>query len=243
MKLAIMQPYFFPYLGYYSLIRSTDKLILFDTAQFIKHGWIHRNRILRPSLDSCQYIRVPLKKHSVTTPINNVLIYHDEDWRGRLVRQLDHYRKIAPFYESVLPLVEGALNIDTDSIVKLNTNILIKTCEYLKLPLNLEILSDMHLEIDKVTYPGQWPLNISKALGAKQYVNPIGGASLFRPYEFEEAGVSLKFVSNNLSEYKQGGLGFMPGLSIIDVMMFNDVETINQLIDDASLSDSDLSVS
>jgi len=232
-KLAIMQPYFFPYLGYYSLIKKTDRFVLFDTVQFIKHGWIERNRILKPS-DGWQYVAVPLEKRPITTSINEMKIKCHDNWKNKLFRQLEHYKKRAPFYMETISLIEDALDIETDSIVVLNASILDKTCKYLELPLTMDIYSEMNLTIDPVTHPGEWALNISKTLNAKEYVNPAGGMDIFSPEQFESAGIKLKFMANNLSRYNQRRPVFEAGLSIIDVLMFNDIDNIIKLIDDVS---------
>lgn len=231
MKLGIMQPYFFPYLGYYSLIKKTDEFILFDTVQFIRHGWIERNRILKP-VEDWQYVAVPLEKRKLSTVIRDVEIRNSEDWKGKLIRQLDHYKKRAPFFCETLRVIEDSLSINTSSIVKLNENILKKTCAYFEIPLKISIFSEMNLKIDDVTDPGGWALQISKALKAKEYFNPTGGMDIFDMDQFSNAGISLRFLGNNLKPYSQRRKTFEAGLSIIDVMMFNDVGSINSLIDD-----------
>ena len=229
-----MQPYFFPYLGYYSLIKKTDEFILFDTVQFIRHGWIERNRILKP-VEDWQYVAVPLEKKNLSTAIRDVEIRNSEEWKNKLIRQLEHYRKRAPFFRETLRVVEDSLSTSTTSIVKLNQDILIKTCAYLEIPLKISIFSEMNLAIDNVTDPGEWALQISKALNAEEYFNPTGAMDIFDPEKFDSAGISLKFLGNNLKPYSQRRQTFEPGLSIIDIMMFNDVKSINSLIDDTYL--------
>lgn len=236
MRLAIMQPYFFPYLGYYSLIKKSDKFILFDTVQFIRHGWIERNRILKPT-ESWQYVAVPLVKKPQSTLIREMEIKNNEDWQGKLISQLVHYKKRAPFYRDTLSVIEDAINFNTNSIVKLNENILKKTCAYFGIPLDISVFSEMNLIIDEVTHPGEWALHISKALNGKEYINPPGGIEIFKPEKFQNAGIGLKFLGNNLKPYNQRRSTFEAGLSIIDVMMFNDLESINALIDDVKYMD------
>lgn len=234
MKLAIMQPYFFPYLGYYSLIRKTDRLILLDTVQFIRHGWIERNRILKPS-EGWQYVSVPISKHSLITPIDKVIINNCHDWKNKIIRQLEHYKKKAPFYNETIKMVESALDINTTSIVMLNANLLIKTCEHLGIQLNIDIYSEMNIIIEDVNCPDEWALNICKALNADEYVNLSGGYNIFNRSKFDQANISLKFIANNLSAYNQRRTTFESGLSIIDVLMFNDIDSTLMLIDDARL--------
>ncbi len=233
MRLGIMQPYFFPYLGYYSLIRHTDQWVVFDPVQFIRHGWIERNRILKP-VEGWQYIGVPLQKSSRDTEIRDMRIRNTEDWKGKMFRQLDHYRK-APHYKETIALIGDALDTDTDSIVELDARILKVTCDYLSIPFEVRIFSGMGLQIEPVNDAGEWALQISKAMGATEYVNPPGGRELFDPEKFREAGIGLSFLSHKLPPYSQRRPVFENGLSIIDVLMFNNKEQTLALIDDFEL--------
>ena len=178
MKLGIMQPYFFPYLGYYSLIKHTDRWIVFDTPQFIRHGWIERNRILKPK-DGWQYIKVPLLKYKRETPIKEIIINNDINWKDKILAQLTHYKKRAPFYLDTIKLLEEIFVYKTKSITKLNVNILKKTCEYLNINFNYDIFSEMDLEIITPKVPDEWALNICRALNADKYFNLPGGVEFF----------------------------------------------------------------
>lgn len=228
MRLGIMQPYFFPYLGYYSLIKNTDQWIVFDNVQFIRHGWIERNRILKPG-EGWQYISVPLQKHERSAKIQEVKI-RDENWKEKIFRQLEHYKK-APFYHKTIEVLQNSLDIETDSIVKLNAHILKTTCSYLGINFDYQLFSEMDLVIEPVNDAGEWALNISKAMGASQYVNPPGGIEIFDKEKFEASNIALRFLSIELSTYSQRRATFEPGLSIIDVMMFNDPSTISAMLD------------
>ncbi|MEE9190923.1 MAG: WbqC family protein, partial [Candidatus Neomarinimicrobiota bacterium] len=101
---ALMQPYFLPYLGYFSLIKHTDQWMFMDQVKFIRHGWIARNRILKPG-EGWQYIIVPLKKHHRDIIIKDVKIYNSSNWQDKIYRQLLHYKKKAPFYNDVINLL------------------------------------------------------------------------------------------------------------------------------------------
>lgn len=234
MKIAIMQPYFFPYLGYYSLVKKTDRFILIDNVQFIRHGWIERNRILKPT-EGWQYISVPLEKVSLGTKINEVKIRTAENWKEKMLRQLDHYKKKSPFYNQTISIIQAAIDVDTDSIVELNKNILIETCKYIEMPLTVDIFSKMGVQIEPVLHPGEWALNITKALGGTEYINPTGGVDIFKREQFNLAGITLSFMGNNLRPYVQRRGIFEAGLSIIDVMMFNSPSEIRELVDDTYL--------
>lgn len=237
MKIAIMQPYFFPYLGYISLIKNTDKFIFFDVVQFIRHGWIERNRILKPD-SGWQYISVPLEKHSLETKIADIKINNTENWRERILAQLTHYKKGASFYYKTIDVVKKGLDIETDSVVKLNANILSCIFEYLELPFNYEIFSEMNLEIAPVNAPDEWALNICKSLGnVDEYWNPPGGVEFFDCEKYTKNGIKICFEKVNFKPYRQksDSAGFESGLSIIDVMMFNSPQQIREMLDDYEL--------
>jgi hypothetical protein len=234
MKLGIMQPYFFPYLGYFSLIKNTNKWVFLDLVQYIKHGWINRNRILNP-LKGWQYIIVPLKKYLHTAPIKDIKIASSYDWKRKIIRQLGPYKKKAPYYEEVTRLVEEIFKYNTDSIDEFNIFSLKKTCEFLNIPFNYEVLSMMDITIGKINEPDDWALEISKSLNAKEYINAPGGRKFFHKSKFVSSGINLNFLQINLREYDQKRDKFEPGLSIIDVMMFNSKEKIQDMLDDYEL--------
>lgn len=236
MKLSIMQPYFFPYIGYFSLIKYTDKFIAFDPVQFIRHGWIERNRILKP-IEGWQYIQIPLKKHGRDTLIKNIKIRNEEDWKIKILRQLEHYKKAAPHYKYVIKFLEDCWTFETDDIVKQNVYLLNKICSYLQIPFHCEIFSKMNLTLNGISEPDDWALEISKALNATEYINASGGKEFYNSAKYTTAGIQLKFLTNTLQPYDQKRIFFESGLSIIDVMMFNDVENINKLIDKINFSE------
>lgn len=227
-----MQPYFLPYLGYYSLIKNTDKWIVFDEVQYIRHGWIERNRVLKPG-EGWQYIGVPLQKHNRDILIKDVKIKAD-DWRDKIFRQIEHYKK-APFYSNTVETLKTAFDIDTDSITLLNANVLQATCNYIGIEFNYNVFSEMGLEIAPVNDAGEWALNISKALKAEVYINPPGGIELFDKDKFDAAGVALQFLKPELQSYSQRRQTFEPGLSILDIMMFNSASDIEKMLDNYQL--------
>src|SRR5690349_15266291 len=105
MRVALMQPYFFPYIGYFSLIKDVDRFILGDTVQYIAQGWINRNRILKSGADGWDYVIVPLIKHTYKANINEVKIVDNNDWSEKILRQIAHYKKKAPYYNNVIGIL------------------------------------------------------------------------------------------------------------------------------------------
>lgn len=230
MKLAIMQPYFIPYLGYFSLIKHTDHWVVFDTPQFPRHGWVERNRILKPR-EGWQYIRIPLRKFSRNTAIKDVIINRNEDYKKRILAQLEHYKKKAPFYDIVIDLMSEILSLKTTSIVDLNINALKILCEYIDLPFYFSIFSNFSDRIPNINNPDDWALEIAKLLNASTYYNPPRGIDFFNRDKFKEAGIELGFLEIMLDKYDQRRENFKPALSIVDVMMFNSSNDIKLMLD------------
>lgn len=231
MKAGIMQPYFFPYLGYFSLIKHTDRFILFDTVQFIRHGWIERNRILKQN-DGWLYIQAPLVKSGRDTLIKDVEINNKENWKNRILSQLQPYKKNAPNYFQVVKMVQEIFQEDFQNIVQLDKKCLEKVCEVLSIDKKIKVFSEMNLEIETASEPDEWALHICKALGnVDEYWNPPGGMSFFDRSKYENEGIELKFQKVNLLPYNQKREPFEAGLSILDVMMFNSNEEIHKMLD------------
>lgn len=235
-KTAIMQPYFFPYLGYFSLIKHTDLFVLFDTVQYIYHGWIERNRILKQH-EGWLYVRVPRIKHSRHTLIKDVRVDNRPDWRRSLFSQLEVYRRTAPYYQDVREMIGAALDQPFEDIVSLNKATLEATCAYLGFPRQMPVLSRMGLDMEPPRAADEWALNICKALGGvEEYWNPLGGQHFFDRDKYTAAGLTLRFQEPKLAPYDQRRPTFEASLSIIDVMMFNSPAETSRMLDAFELS-------
>jgi hypothetical protein len=235
MKIAIMQPYFFPYLGYYSLLKHTNRFILFDTVQFIRHGWIERNRVLKQN-EGWLYIQVPLNRHSRDTKIRDVTINNELPWKTRIIDQLKPYKKKAPYYAPTIDVIDSVFSNHYDSITHLNEDILTATSKYLNIECRIDVFSRLAIPIEEVKAPDEWALNICKGLkNVNEYWNPIGGKTFFDKTKYDKENIKLRFQKPKLQNYDQRIELFEPGLSIIDVMMFNSVADINMMLDNFEL--------
>lgn len=222
-----MQPYFLPYLGYIALIAEVDRFILFDTPQYIRHGWINRNQILNHQ-NTPVYIQVPLVKHKRETPINQVVIRNSDAWQQKILAQLNVYKRRAPFFDEVTHILEATLQEQTDSIVELNYRLLREICSYLEINTPIEIFSEMNLELGQVNAPDEWALEICKAIKANHYINPIGGMTFFDSEKYRKENISIEFLEFIPTAYNQLNDDFVPNLSVIDAMMFNNKEVIRK---------------
>jgi hypothetical protein len=232
MKLGIMQPYFFPYLGYFDLIHSVDEWVVFDTPQYIRHGWVNRNRVLHPT-EGWEYVIAPVRKHHREARIHDVRVVEGDAWVERIERQLEHYRGRAPYFDSVTALVRDCLSDSERSLSRLNVRILSKVCAFLGVLFPCRILSEMELPLrGPVEGPGDWALRIAEALGAREYVNPPRGKELFDRMRFATAGIRLTIQRPVEFTYDCPGYTFEPSLSILDVLMWNSRERVRNFLDE-----------
>ncbi len=234
MKVAIMQPYFYPYIGYFQLIQATDRFILFDDVQYIRHGWINRNRILKPG-EGCQFIIMPLAAHTRSTLIKEIQPAEADKNKERILRQIEHYKKTAPYYKTIRALIGDCFATKQDTLVEMNSYYLKTVCDFVGINFNVEISSQMDFDYSQVQDAGEWALRICEQLQATEYINPAGGMELFDNSKFENINIRLRFLQPALHAYSQRREHFEPGLSIIDVMMFNEPAAVKHLLNDYQL--------
>ena len=234
MKIAIMQPYFLPYLGYFSLIKSTDKWIVNDEVQMIHKGWVDRNRILK-QYGGWHYIRVPLVKYPYTTSIKDIRIRNHEAWKAKILAQLGHYKKRAPYYWNTIAFLKDAFAQKFEFITDQNVYLLKRTCEYIGIKFKYDILSDLDLNLEKIEEPDEWSLQISKQLGCDHYINPILGMNFYNREKYADNDITLNFLQMKQIPLYHGDMVSIDGLSIVDVMMFNSPEEINEMLDNYDL--------
>ena len=228
-KLAIMQPYFFPYVGYFQLIRAVDKFVFYDDVNFIKNGWINRNRILLNS--RAVYITVQLRDASSFKQINCVEF---ADNRGKLKKTIEQAYKQAPYFNSVWPVINGCLDLKTNFICELAIHSVIQVSKYLNINTLFET-SSIHYAGTKKLERSERLKEICRINNASQYINPIGGVELYGKDDFAPIGVNLCFIKSKDIRYAQNKNEFVPLLSIIDVMMFNSVQDISEMLNNYEL--------
>ncbi|WP_168170843.1 WbqC family protein [Rhodanobacter sp. C01] len=234
-RVAVMQPYFFPYLGYWQLIAAVDCFVLFDEVQYINRGWINRNRILKPG-GGWQYIQVPVARHPQTAAIRDVNIAPLPGWKARIVNQLAHYRAKAPHFDETTELVESALfGGQEQGIGELNRRIVRMLCEALSIRCEIVTSSDFEFDYSAVTESGDRLLAIALQLKAAELINPVNGISLLDPDKFSRCGVSIGALQPPAIAYPQARDRFEPSLSIIDVMMFNGIAGASKLLSERAI--------
>lgn len=214
---AIMQPYLFPYLGYFQLAYSSDAFVFYDDVNFIKGGWINRNRVLVNG--EPRYLTVPLVGASPWKKIKEIGFTDKTD---KLLRTIDHAYSKAPYYKSVKPLVREILSAKVPTIGLLAARSVTSVFEYLGLERRFTFSGTEFphtLELGRV----ERLVAICQEFGAARYVNLLGGSALYQAsqFQFERVGIELSFLEPCLPSYDQGRGTFVSALSIIDVLMFN----------------------
>jgi hypothetical protein len=226
-----MQPYFFPYLGYLQLMRSCDLFVILDDVQYMKGGWINRNRILVGGQPG--WLTLPVEKDSIQLQINQRSYAPGEGPRSTIRAQIANAYRRAPHRASVMPLVETVMAFEDRNVAGFNTHLLRRLHE--RLELRCEIVVSSALEKEPGLAGQERVIDMCRRLGASRYINAIGGMELYDRDSFGRQGIDLKFVRGQLAPYPQLGAPFVPGLSIIDVMMFNGPAELPALLDDYEL--------
>lgn len=230
-KVAIMQPYLFPYLGYFQLIELVDTFVFYDDVNFIKQGWINRNRILVSTKP--MYFTVPLANASSNSKIRDTLIHKNlfEKWKVKFLRTLVQSYSKAPYVIPVKALVENVFyDKNASSIGDLAKGSIVEVRNYLGLTNTTIIESSFkygnsHLSGEKRV------VDIVKAESGNRYINPIGGLELYKKQHFADEGLFLSFLQSRATPYDQFiDSSFIPNLSILDMLMFNSKDTVKSML-------------
>ena len=222
MRLAIMQPYFMPYIGYFQLIAAVDLFIVYDNIKYTKKGWINRNRMLQNGKDVT--FSLPLKSDSDYLDVRERELAGDFN-RDKLLNQLKAAYRRAPYFDQTFPLVERIVRHDEANLFRYLHHSIVKTCEHLGIATEIRISSEMAVNHDLKSQDKV--LALCEAVCANTYVNTMGGVALYAKEAFRERGIELKFIKPKPFEYAQFGAEFVPWLSIIDVLMFNSPENVS----------------
>ena len=232
LNLAIMQPYLFPYIGYFQLLKACDHFVVYDDVQFIKSGWINRNRLL--SNGQPTYFNFRINKGSTFDKIN------EKTFVPQIAMDKDKFRKSlqsmygkAPYFQDAYKVIDEIISLDEMNVSRFVAHTIEALTEWLGLEKTFHISSELGIPGD--IHAQERVLWVNAALGADRYINVIGGQELYDVKTFAEHGVELKFLQPKLREYPQFKGEFVPGLSIVDVMMFNPKEEILRMLDEYEL--------
>lgn len=228
MTLAIMQPYFFPYIGYWQLINAVDIFVIYDDVNYIKQGHINRNSILVEN--KAQIITLEVLSASSNKLINEVQIGNNAK---KLLKSIEQAYRKAPEYRKVFPLIQGILENPEKNLAKFLGNSIKKISAYLEI--DIIILYSSDIEKDNNLKAQNKILDISQRLEIFHYINTISGEDLYDKEAFKIKGIEFDFLQTEPVEYRQFKNEFVPYLSIIDIMMFNSIDTIKEMLNSYEL--------
>jgi len=232
MKLAIMQPYFFPYIGYFQLINAVDVFVVYDNIQFTKRGWINRNRILADGKDII--FTIPIKKDSDYLDVKQRELSKSFGIEsGKIVRKIKATYQKTPFYNDVMPIIEECFRCDSFNLFDFIYSSIKLLIQFFQI--DTEIIISSSIDIDHNLKSQEKVLAICENLDADIYINAIGGQHLYSTETFCNRSIELNFIQTKSIEYKQFDNKFIPFLSIIDVMMFNSKRKIKQMLTEFEL--------
>ncbi len=230
-RLAIMQPYFFPYIGYWQLIHAVDRFVIYDDVNYIVRGWINRNRLLINGQPG--YITVPLQQASQNRRICDISLQTSPVWRDKLVKSVEIAYRKAPCFVETFSVIERIIRYETDNLSDYLVHQLRTLSAFMGIQTQFVLTSRCYGNNDM---SGQERiLDICKRVGATNYINPQGGQALYDRANFIQNGLDLKFLIPSPIEYKQFGSLHVPWLSIIDVLMFNGIKGTNKLLENYSV--------
>lgn len=222
-RVAIMQPYFLPYIGYFQLIGAVDLFIVYDNIKYTKKGWINRNRFLRNGKEAV--FSLPLKKDSDTLDVRDREIAADFK-KPKLLNKLREAYRSAPHFDEAFPLVETIVLEEERNLFRFILGSIRAVCGFLGI--RTEIVASSSLPVDHALQGEARVVALCRHAGADAYINAIGGRDLYSKEDFGARGIDLKFLRSKPFEYRQFGRAFVPSLSIVDVMMFNSPGAIRE---------------
>lgn len=227
MKVGIMQPYFFPYIGYWQLMDVVDVYVVYDDVNYINRGWINRNKILINGQP--EYFRLPLLGASQNKLINEINVNHDAKLLKKSIQTIENAYKKAPYFNIVYPLLEKILKCECEKVSDYILYSFEIICQYLRI--NTKLLLSSSLDKNNSLRGQDKILEICESLKCNTYYNAIGGKQLYDKESFQKRGMEIKFLNSDSVVYKQFGNDFHSNLSIIDVMMFNEVDVIRDMLE------------
>ena len=226
MKAAIMQPYFLPYAGYFQLITATDRFVLCDDFQYTRHGWMTRNRFLRDGKDAL--FSLPIKSDSQNKQIREREIAETFTGTEILNGIQNAYRK-APFFTQTMPLLEHIIQFPNRNLFAFLENSINEVCRHLGIKLPHGKTSEV--PISPTLRKEERVIALCASIGAKEYVNSIGGLDLYSKEHFQDKNIKLSFLDSKPFVYNQFGNSFVGALSIVDAMMFNPTSSIRSYLE------------
>jgi hypothetical protein len=209
-----MQPYFFPYLGYFHLIDAVDCFVVLDDVDYAKNGWINRNRILINS--EVSWFTVPV--YSTGKRLTEKRYALDARFFDTARRKISFAYGNSALLGQILWLFDQWEASQDTRVASVNTMLLQAVCELVGIRKPV-FMASSEMSLHRELTGQQRVYEICKQVGASKYVNLPGGATLYSSEEFQLQGLGLRFVESQFLPYPQRSTAFVPGLSVLDLLL------------------------
>lgn len=216
---AIHQPNFLPWLGWFDKLAKADVFVLLDHVQFprtSKGTYVNRVKLLVGGKEA--WATAPVVRASGSLQrIDEVRVDDAQPWREKLLRTIEHNYRRAPAYASTFPLVRGILDHATDRLAELNEHGLRAIADFIGLDSHRFVRSS---SLGASTHATDLMIELTKAVRGTTYLSGSLARDTYQEDEkFERAGVRLRYQQFEHPRYPQPVEPFVPGLSIVDALM------------------------
>ena len=213
-RVAVIQPGYLPWLGFFELMASSDILVIYDDVQFDKHGWRNRNRI--KTQHGIQWLTVPVLTKGKKFPKNNEVLIKDGEWRRKHINSINYNYCKTDYFEEVFPMIKEGARLDTDKLIDVDMFFIGEIAKYLHI--KTDVVRSSELNVGGETKAGRL-INICKYFNATHYYNGAAGKKLYKKEDFANHGIILEFQDYKHPQYKQLFGEFVPYLSVIDLLL------------------------
>lgn len=228
-KLAIMQPYFCTYIGYFQLINSVDKFIIGDTLQYTRRGWFNRNKILNNGKEFL--FTIPIKNEGNYRNVHQInMATNSHEVVTKMLTRIKYFSGKAPYFSDNYLITRNIFLKDSSNLFEFINFSIREIAIYLNINTQFILASSLDIDPEKRGY--ERIIEICNHLNADIYINPLGGKMLYNKNMFAKAGIELKFIKSKYIEYLQFNHEFIPWLSIIDILMFNSIDQIRNYLNE-----------
>lgn len=197
LRVAIMQPYFFPYSGYFRLFAAADIFVVLDCVQFPRRGYVHRNQVT-DSQNAPQWLTLPLlKADRDATRICDIRFAPSA--RDGMIAQFRRFPCLANLHEAAPDLARSILDFERTPVTYL-----IETMEKITglLGVSRPMVLSSSFSVPSHLRAQARIVEIARRVGAQHYINAPGGRDIYEPQAFAEAGLTLNFLSDYQGSFK-----------------------------------------
>ena len=224
MKVAIIQPSYFPWRGFFSIMSSVDTFVFFDDVQYTRRDWRNRNKF--EINGEVSWLTVPIKSHDRTSRINQIEMNNITDWQDLHLKTFSHSYAKAPFFDDAYDLFSEIRNCDQNSISEMTIQTCKSIAKYLDFETKFVTSSSLRIEADT---PSKRLALITSELGGQIYLTGPTASDYLEQFEFTNRHIEVIFKSHDYVSYPRANRQPLDGLSILDLIAFHGTRSVDYL--------------